>query len=449
MLNPPEVEALRKVLTDLRPRRVLEWGGGGSTLYWPQAFPALEWVTVEHDPTWATSLRRELPPNVRLLHRGFPEYWRLDEGMFDLIIVDGRERVRCLDYARDYLNLGGAVILHDASRSRYAPGIAYYRTTKVLAHPTAGRDPRGMILLMDPSPRLDEPPTPVRSLGAMYLCWGKPAATQASASIKSLRLHLPDIPVVILGDAGAGEAFQGTPGVTVIQPDVNPFKSESLFGFLAGRVKPLLAQYSPFARTLYVDADTQFKGSPQPGFDLLDRWDFVIAEAETRSLAQTFPDNRREAAETAARLGTPHLLYHNSGLFFWRTNAATTRLFRLWGEEWLRYQGWDEQIALLRALLVSEAVWLNVPYTWNCRGPSEAWMVYHRFASRSARKFGGQSGYTVVPNPRGVPPPPSRPLVRVQLSPGRYIRVYKGDEAQALAAFRATQGLERKSKTGG
>lgn len=449
MMNGPEIDAMRVLLSQRAPKRVLEWGSGGSTVYWPTHYPDIEWVAVEHDPGWASSVKAKAPANAKVLHRTFPEYWRLDEGMFDLIIVDGRERVRCLDVARSYLNPGGVVVLHDASRRRYAPGLAYYRTTKVLVPPVSKPDARGLTLLMDPEPYMDVPPTPLRQTGAMYLCWGGPASAQALSSIQSLRKHLPGLPVVVLGDAGAVEAFRGTPGVTVIKPDVNPFKGEHMFGFLAGRVKPLLARHSPFARTVYVDADTEFKGSPQAGFDLLDRWDFVIAEAETRSLALTFPDNRTEAGETAARLGTSQLLYHNSGLFFWRTNAATTQLFRLWGDEWMRYQGWDEQIALLRALLVSDAVWLNVPYTWNCRSPSEAWMVYHRFAGRSARKFGGQNGFTVVRNPRGVPAPPSRPLVRVEVAPGRYIRVHVGDEEKAKAAFLKTQPGGRRARTGG
>lgn len=450
MLNPSEVEALRKRLALLAPgSRVLEWGAGGSTLYWPREFPELEWVTVEHDPAWAKAVRPRLPGNARLIERELGHaYWRLEEGTFDLIIVDGRERVRCMDAARAYLRPGGAVILHDSSRRRYGPGMDYYKHQTLLAQPTSGRDPRGMTMLTGPEPSVGPPNVRQGTTGAMYIAWGAPAITQAIASLQSLRRWLPDIQAVIVGDAETAAAFLNVPGTLVETPPVDPFKGQGMFGFLAGRVKPLLASLSPFERTLYVDADTEFKASPKPGFDLLDRWDFVIAEAETRSLGLTFPDNRSEAGDLVARLGTPHILYHNSGLFWWRNNQATTDLFRLWSDEWLRYQGWDEQIALLRALLASEAVWLNVPYTWNCRGPVEAYMVYHRFASRSARKFGG-GGYTVVPHPRGVPAPPSRPLVRVEVSPGRYIRVLKGDEAKALAQFQRTIMAGRKARQGG
>lgn len=447
MMNPPEVEAVRKVLADPAIERVLEWGAGGSTVYWPKAFPRLEWWSVEHNREWYTAVKAALPTNANLILLPFPDYWKLDLATFDLIIVDGRERVRCLDAARAYLRPGGKVLLHDFSRSRYKPGIALYKTARTLVPPLPVRDHRGTILLSDPYPSVDPAPAQPGTAGAMYLVWGKPASEQAAASIRSLRTFLPDFPVVILGDETAKAAFAGVPGVAVIDPGVNPFSGEHMFGFKAGRVKPLLARYSPFERTMYVDADTEFKRSPAPGLDLLDKWDFVIAEAETRSLALTFPDNQTEAGETAARLGTDQLLYHNSGLFFWRANPATARLFRLWGEEWMRYQGWDEQIALLRALLVSEVIWLNVPYTWNCRGPQEAWMVYHRFASQSARKFG--RAIVVVPNPRGAPMPPSRPLVRLEVAPGRFVQVQKGNEAKALAHFQALNRTGRKAPKGG
>lgn len=445
MMNPGEVEAFRKVIESVKPRRVLEWGAGASTLYWPKLFPAIEWLAVEHDYAWAAAVQANLQPNTRLMFLPFPDYYRLDEGTFDLIIVDGRERVRCLDAARKLLNPGGVVLLHDYSRRRYSAWRNYYCRGDVLVPATNGKDPRGLMRLSDPTPDEMLPEFTPQSRGAMYLCWGGPACEQAAASLKSLRSFVPAMPAVILGDDETAKFFEGAEQVRVISLSINPFTSDHMFGFKAGRVKPLLARYSPFEFTLYVDADTAFKRSPEPGFALLDRWDFVIAEAETRSLAQTFPDNKREAQETAARLGTPHLLYHNSGLFFWRANRRTLDLFRLWSDEWHRYEGWDEQIALLRALLVSDALWLNVPYTWNCRGPQEAWLVYHRFAGRSARKYGGLN-VEVIPHPRPMPPP-LVPIVRVEVAPGRFVQVHKGNEQKAKDHYQRLIMSQRKART--
>ena len=433
MMDAPEVEALRALLAERKPRRVLEWGAGGSTLYWPAQLPDVEWVAIEHNPEYAAALEGRLNANTTLHRLDFPDYYRLgpEFGTFDLIIVDGRRRVRCLDAARELLAPGGAVVLHDAGRERYAPGRAFYKKVTVLHPPKEGKDPRGLWLLEGPVPL----PAVTAERGVVYLCWGEPATLEAERSMASLWKHEPEMPVLVVGDEAACAHFAGQARVQTHHCLVDPFTSESLFGFKAGRIKPLLARLSPFAKTLYVDAETAFKRSPAEGFALLEKWDFVVAEAETRSLAATFPDNRTEAGETAAWLGTPHILYHNSGMLFWRRNEATGRLFDLWSEEWQRYQGWDEQIALLRALLQSDVLFLNVPFTWNCRGPEAAYFVYHRFASRAARKFRTPTP-VVATGRRGQPMTPARPLVRLELEPGRFVKCHEGDEEKVREQFR-------------
>ena len=441
MMDPPEIDALRALIEEREPARVLEWGSGGSTLYWPAMFPSLEWLSIEHNKAYAQAIEDRLPANVTLRRLDFPAYYQLgpDAGKFDLIIVDGRERVRCLDAARSLLSEGGAVILHDAGRARYAPAKRYYRKLTVLSPPKAGKDPRGLWLLEDPAP-----PAPCASdakapQGVIYMCWGEPATREAEASMRSLWKFEPDMPVFVVGDGEAVRHFSKEKRIAACEIDVDPFTSAHLFGFKAGRIKPLLAGLSPFEHSLYVDAETEFKRSPAEGFALLDKWDFVIAEAETRSLATTFPDNRTEADQTAAWLGTPHILYHNSGMFYWRRNEATRALFDLWSDEWQRYGGWDEQIALLRALLKADVLFLNVPFTWNCRGPKNAYLLYHRFASKAARKYRNSGGFTVH-NRRGAPTEPLRPLVTVELEPGRLVKVHAGDEERAREHFRRQRG---------
>jgi len=438
MMDKPEIEALRAILEERKPTRVLEWGSGGSTIYWPKLFPDIEWFSIEHNPDYAQALKGKTPANVTLLQLDYPAYHELkaeDVGTFDLIIVDGRKRVRCLDVARDLLNPGGAAILHDAGRERYAPARDYYGSITVLSPPKKAKDPRGLWLLSEPKPRAK----PINR-GVIYICWGDPAIREAEASMRSLWKHEPGMPVMVVGDAQTVTHFAGNTRVKMHECKVDPFTSSTLFGFKAGRIKPLLAGISPFEQTLYVDAETEFKISPMIGFDLLERWDFVIAEAETRSLAATFQDNRTEASKTATWLKTPHILYHNSGMMFWRTNEATKRLFELWSEEWLKYKGWDEQIALLRALLRSEALFLNVPYTWNCRGPQGAYMLYHRFASRAARKHRGSM--IIVHGRRGVPMVPLLPLVQVEFEPGRFVKCHRGDENRVRATFK----LQRRAR---
>ena len=83
----------------LRPdHTVFEFGAGYSTLYFAARCAAV--TTVEHDREWFDEVARVAPENVLLLHRNAgPEYWGAaaqGDVRYDLILVDGLERARCL-----------------------------------------------------------------------------------------------------------------------------------------------------------------------------------------------------------------------------------------------------------------------------------------------------------------------------------------------------------------
>lgn len=141
-LDADEREILESLLKKRQPCRVLEWGGGGSTLYWPKRFPNTDWWTVEHDPRWAKALSSRLPPNVTLLHLPFPAYYELERktvGIFGFIIVDGWSgpgaRARCMSRARSLLEPDGVVVLHDYATANNKAGWVYYQEMKVLRLP--------------------------------------------------------------------------------------------------------------------------------------------------------------------------------------------------------------------------------------------------------------------------------------------------------------------------
>ncbi len=103
--------------------RVFEYGAGQGTLWW--ASRVAEIVAVEHDSTWAELLRPRLPPNARLLsiplEAGYVRAIAQAGGVFDVVLVDGRERVACAGVAFDYLSPNGVLLLDDAERDRYRP----------------------------------------------------------------------------------------------------------------------------------------------------------------------------------------------------------------------------------------------------------------------------------------------------------------------------------------
>lgn len=152
MMDPPEVEALSKVLDNLPSHaRVLEWGGGASTLYWPSRFPQLIWVTVEHDRNYYEAIIAEVASNVVVLHLSPPEYYDLQRhhlGKFDLVIVDSWARIRekCLKRATNMLSPDGAMILHDTHHPPYISLARKYFQTEVELCPPNASGKRGLAM---------------------------------------------------------------------------------------------------------------------------------------------------------------------------------------------------------------------------------------------------------------------------------------------------------------
>lgn len=132
------VESLLKALPVAK-LAVLEWGSGGSTVYFPDRLIAAgrfaSWTAIEHDPTWAARVAREAHA-ARIIHVPVsgddPPAWAsyiepptVTGRRFDAIIIDGRCRRRCLAAAAGMLRDDNAiVILHDAERAYYHPAIS-------------------------------------------------------------------------------------------------------------------------------------------------------------------------------------------------------------------------------------------------------------------------------------------------------------------------------------
>jgi predicted O-methyltransferase YrrM len=106
---------------------VLETGAGGSTFWFARLAASV--VTFEHAPEWFAKVKKELETrkieNVRLVFA--PEYPQtgipLNLGEFDVILIDGRGRVRSIETAVDLLKKGGIFVLDNAERERYRVGV--------------------------------------------------------------------------------------------------------------------------------------------------------------------------------------------------------------------------------------------------------------------------------------------------------------------------------------
>jgi len=122
-------DILMGVLTKKRPKRILEWGPGRSTMLMHDLLPDSQINSVEHD--WKWYLRWLLGIRGVNLH-----YIKLDGGYaspdfpekyFDFIFIDGKQRVKCMKTALRLLKDNGLLMLHDSNREKYREGIKLFK----------------------------------------------------------------------------------------------------------------------------------------------------------------------------------------------------------------------------------------------------------------------------------------------------------------------------------
>lgn len=125
----PAIEFLEKrVCTTMT---VFEYGCGNSTMWW--ANRVQEVVSVEHDKIWYENIHKIVPSNVNLFHieleyggkysKKIIEYDRY----FDIVIIDGRDRVNCAKNSLKSLKPDGIIIWDNSDRPEYKEGYDFLK----------------------------------------------------------------------------------------------------------------------------------------------------------------------------------------------------------------------------------------------------------------------------------------------------------------------------------
>ncbi len=102
---------------------IFEFGSGNSTLYY--ARKAKKVVSVEHDKAWFEKISATAPSNAEMIFCELEpngDYSRKPSSLpekFDIIIVDGRDRVNCCYNSLMALSESGVVVLDDSERIKY------------------------------------------------------------------------------------------------------------------------------------------------------------------------------------------------------------------------------------------------------------------------------------------------------------------------------------------
>lgn len=108
---------------------VFEYGSGNSTLFYAQRVKRV--VSVEHDDDWYKKIVKQKAPNAEMIftplerNGEYSQKAKLLNKKFDIIIVDGRDRINCCKYSIDALSEKGVLVLDDSERNKYDKARAF------------------------------------------------------------------------------------------------------------------------------------------------------------------------------------------------------------------------------------------------------------------------------------------------------------------------------------
>lgn len=123
----PAIDVLQNRSALLKDLTVFEYGCGFGTLWWAKRSRRV--TILEHDRNWFEKMTPQFPENVRPIYRELKqggEYCmmpvKLEPIRFNIIIIDGRDRVNCCLNCVDALTEDGLIIFDNSNRDEYIPG---------------------------------------------------------------------------------------------------------------------------------------------------------------------------------------------------------------------------------------------------------------------------------------------------------------------------------------
>lgn len=108
---------------------VFEYGSGNSTLWW--ALRSKSVISCEHDPAWYAQVLPQIPSNAQLNHialeygGAYSSMIKQYTNLFDVIFIDGRDRVNCVRNSLGALKPDGVLILDNSDLKTYEQALEF------------------------------------------------------------------------------------------------------------------------------------------------------------------------------------------------------------------------------------------------------------------------------------------------------------------------------------
>lgn len=104
---------------------VFEYGCGLGTRWWASKTKQVH--AVEHIKKWADDVSKNMPDHVQVLHRSLGSEYEKSVSVsgihYDIIVIDGRNRVKCCEASLSHITKRGIFIFDDTNRVKYQKGV--------------------------------------------------------------------------------------------------------------------------------------------------------------------------------------------------------------------------------------------------------------------------------------------------------------------------------------
>ena len=130
---------------------VFEYGSGYSTLYLSDKVGSV--TSVEFDESWFEKMEKTLDgaDHCNIIFRpGHQQYVEaikeFSDQLFDIIIIDGRDRKECIEHIVPFLSDGGVVLLDDSWQTKFDEVFEFFSNNGFRELSFTGLKPGGMIV---------------------------------------------------------------------------------------------------------------------------------------------------------------------------------------------------------------------------------------------------------------------------------------------------------------
>ena len=190
----------------------------------------------------------------------------------------------------------------------------------------------------------------------------------------------------------------------------------------SAKIPTLTGDYKelPFDKTLFVTPGTTVPWDLLPAaWHFLDRWDAAVPLWRYGVLAQDV-GSESERQRTADIVRDLRVLLYSHELLFVRNNEAGQALMDAFNTELADSD--ETRLAFLRAFYQVKPKLCVLPITWLAEVVGRSKQSLHAIGSQKRKRTPGES------------------LVSVEVSPGRFVKCYPGDEQKVKAQYQKRRG---------